>query len=83
MIGFDFLLYEAILLSNKHGAIKIDIKENIDLGVEVEDGGLLSSFLQSILENMRVRSSIDHTIDFEQCLKEGHKPGYTAMIGKR
>ena len=82
MIGFDFLLYEAILLSNKYKGPKIEIRENVDLGVEVEDGGLLSTFLQDIIGNMRIQSDFDHTIDFNQCQPNGQKPGYVPIIGE-
>lgn len=83
VVGFDFLLYEAILLSNKYETPKIEIKENIDLGVEVEDGGLLSTFLQDIMGNMRIQSKLDHTIDFNQCQPNGEEPGYVPIIGKQ
>lgn len=80
--GFDSLLYEAILLSNKYGGVRIDIKENVNVGINVEDGGLLSSFLQSLVGNLKITSNIDHPIDFTQCLAEGRQPQYFLLIGK-
>ena len=81
-MAFDYLLYEAILLSNRHGDVKIDFNENIDVGVEVEDGGLLSTFLQELLGNIRVTSKIDHSIDFGVCKAQGSPPQYFYLIGR-
>jgi len=76
VVGFDFLLYEAILLSNKYGGFTIRINEDIDVGIDIPQGGLLSTFLNQLIGNLRLTSNIDHTIDFSQCLPNGTSPNY-------
>lgn len=82
--GFDFLIYEAVEITNKHGRVLIGVQEKIDLGVSVseEDGGLVATVVKLLIGNIGVSSEFEHSIDFIQCLPEGKEPQYASIIGE-
>lgn len=74
VIFFDYFLYWAILLSRKHSGSDIEVNQDVDIGVNVQDGGLLSEFLQRFVGNLRTQSNVTHTIDMSVCIPEGSPP---------
>ncbi|XP_067942165.1 DC-STAMP domain-containing protein 2-like [Watersipora subatra] len=81
IVAFDYFLYEMITLTNQYQGVTIDINEKVDVGIEVADGGLLSTFLQRLVGNIQVSSTIDHSIDFGVCAANATEPNLFHIIG--
>ena len=83
VVAFDWLLFEAISLSKKYYAdVKIDVNQNVDVGIAFEDGGILSGFLQQLVGNLQIKSDKDYSIDFSGCLAVERPPSIFPLIGK-
>lgn len=81
VILFDYLLYWAVDLSIQHGDITVEFTQNVDVGIKVADGGLLSSYLQKLVGNLNAQTNLNYTIDFTQCLPTAYEPSSWRVIG--